>query len=315
MEYILKMSSNSDSQKSFEHRRKYDANSTLAQIYLDSDPRIHLQTGFADEEIEIAIEKITRGLNILIDLCNLEMNHHALQNSDFNSDLDYLDSLGRPVFAGANLGYVVSEDALMLINNLKVTSRYEDVDCSDLTDFLYRFFKICIETETGAGDMYLRILDALFILTTIDESYELEITRDLVREAFIGKSLLRRWLLSVLTELDRALLVDESTEKKVEVVRFFDRDYVIAYATDEFVTFDEMDFNLENKPRFTEEYVYGQVYRNDKVFPKKPEEWLNIVIPESDEAFILGKRFYGSLEEAQESEREFMNWLQALLDD
>ena len=315
MEYILKMSSNSDSLKSFEHRRKHDANSTLAQIYRDSVPRIHLQTGFADEEIEIAIEKITRGLNILIDLCNLEMDHHALQNSDFNSDLDYLDSLRRPVFAGANLGYVVSEDALRLINNLRVTNRYEDVDCNALTDSLYRFFKICIETETGAGDMYLRISDALFILTKIDESYELEITRDLVREALGGKSLLKRWLLGVLAQLDTTLIDDEFTDDKIAVVRFFDRDYVVAYATDEFVTFDEMDFNLENKSRFTEEYVYGQVYRNDKIFPKNPEEWLSIVIPEDDQTFILGRRFYDTLEEAQESEREFMNWLQALLDD
>lgn len=309
------MNSSDESLNKFEAVGKQEANSALARIYKNSVPRIDLQSGFADEEIEEVIEKINRGFNILIDICNLEINHYALQNSTFISDSEYLDKLRRPVFAGANLGYVVSEDALMLINNLRATNRYEDFDCTDLTNSLYQYFKICIETETGAGDMYLRLSDALFILTRIDESYELEITRDLVREALVGKSLLRRWLIGVLFQLDSTLLDEESTENKVEVVRFFDRDYVVAYATDEFVTFDEMDFNLENKPRFTEEYVYGQVYRNDKVFPKSPTEWLSIVLPESDEAFILGKRFYDTLEEAQESEREFMNWLQALLDD
>ena len=72
---------------------------------------------------------------------------------------------------------------------------------------------------------------------------------------------------------------------------------------------------MEKKNRYNDDYVHGQVYRNDKQFPDNPADWLNIVLPEDSESFILGRRTYETLEEAEESEREFMNWLQALLDD
>lgn len=296
--------------------QKREAILTLGRLYRDAHPQIHLQTGFSDGEIPAAIEKISNGLNLLLSLCNLELKGSKFTGESEELFLNSSDEFNQLEFAdGGNLGLSVSEDTLHLLSNLKVTNRFEEFDCEELISNLYLFWKICIQTNSGVGDMYKRIGDTLYIASTIDESYELEITRDLVREALRGESALRRWLLWVLDELSNSINSNISSENKVAVVRFFDTDYVVAYATDDFVTFDELDINLENKNRYSDEFVHGQVYRNDKIFPSNPQDWLNLVLPGEDECFILGKRFYNSLEEAKDAEQTFLNWLQALLDD
>ena len=299
-----------------EAAQKREAIVTLGRLYRDARPQIHLQTGFSDGEIPAAIEKISNGLNLLLSLCNLELKGSKFTGESKELFLESSDEFNQLKFAdGGNLGLSVSEDTLHLLNNLKVTNRYDEFDFEELISNLYLYWKICIQTNSGVGDMYKRIGDSLFIASTIDESFELEITRDLVREALRGESALRRWLLWVLGALDNSINSEMSKENKVAVVRFFDSDYVVAYATNDFVTFDELDFNLEKKKRYSDEFVHGEVYRNDKKFPDNPQDWLNLVLPGSDKSFILGRRFYDSIEEAEETERTFLNWLQALLDD
>lgn len=310
------MSSSDENRQQDEVAQKQEAIVTLGRIYRATKPQIHLQSGFSDEEIHAAIAKISNGLNLLLSLCKLELSeteyiqetNHLISNSYGTfKQLEFAD--------GGSLGLLISEDALNLLHNLKVTNRYEEFEFEDLVSNLYSYWKICIQTNSGVGDMYKRIGDSLFIASTMDESYELEITHDLVREALNGESTLRRWLLWVLEELDESTNSDISKENKVAVVRFFDSDYVVAYATNDFVTFDELDFNLEKKKRYSDEFVHGEVYRNDKIFPDNSQDWLNLVLPGTDECFILGRRFYDSMEEAEETEQTFLKWLQALLDD
>lgn len=310
------MNSEDNSFLSFDIGQKMMANQVLSNIYTESHPRIHLQTGFTTEDLPTAVRKVNRGFNILLELCNLELNHYAFIDDLISADYQSLESLQKPAFAeGGYLGYVVSRDALWLLDLLRSTNRYDQVDYEDITAPLYEFFKLCVKANAGMGDMYMMLCQALFIACTFDESYELEITRDVIRQAQLEDFTLNRWLLGVLSDLDKHLAKDSTFEDKVSVVRFWDKDYVVAYATNDFVKFDELDLKMEKKSRYNDDYVHGQVYRNDKQFPDNPADWLNIVLPEDSDSFILGRRTYETMEEAEESEREFMNWLQALLDD
>ncbi len=311
------MSSDESSLARENRSRKYDANETLAQIYRQAHPQIHLRTGYTLDEWPAAITKVKLGLETLVNLCKLELKEQEFQSDSTPLTPNYSEEYElRPIFAeGSSLGYEVCNDAAWLMTLMMQTNVYDEVDYEAILAPLYEFFKICLDTHSGAGDMYLRICSALHIGTVIYESYELEITRDVIRRKISGHEFSERWLLGILNDLDETIKEERSENQDVIAVRFYDKDYVIAYATSEFVQFDELDLHMENKNRYNDDYVHGQVYRNDKVFPNSAQEWLNITLPENKDSIILGTRYYSSIDEAEESEREFMNWLQALLDD
>ena len=311
------MSSELDSNSADFQRRKYDANSVLSEIYRQAHPQIHLRTGYTSEEWPAAIAKVNRGLELLINLCDFELSQVASTDEQLRArHLLDLNETQQPVFAeGTSLGYEVCNDAAWLIDLMFRTEVYEDYEYDDILAPLYEFFKICLATNTGAGDMYLRICSVLEKGVLIDESYELQITKDIIKAKLNNDQITQRWLMGILNSLSDNLAKERSENELIAVERFYDNDYIVAYATDDFVTFDELDLHRTNKSRYNDDYVHGQVYRNDKIFPDNPQDWLNIVVPDNPDALLLGTRFYISIDEAKESEQRFMNYIQALLDD
>ena len=301
---------NVNSETSFEDHGYKALKNIFEDVYLNSEPRIHLRTGFARHEWSSALNKLYKSFQIANQLCDLQRGSMDFEGNDLEFYLDS-NTNNSLVFAGGNLALHLSEDLSYVLSLFTLTNSDSNLNFDPILDEMYEYFKKCC-FYAPPGDHINYFESALFKAAETSDEWELTLTLDAIQSKGMNTILSQSCEL-ILMDLSRHFEVIDHSPKKVKAIRFFDKQVVIAFIEDEWPKFYVGDHFPVELNKYDEKYVYGEIYRNDKVQPHTIDEWEAILIPGN--VLNLGYRFYSSMEEAEDNEGAFLNSLQAEIDE
>ena len=282
----------------------------FVEAYLNKEPRIHLRTGYTPNEFSFVLNKLYLSFQIANRLCDLQQGSMAFDGKDLDSYIgaSTYDSLE---FVGGNLALHLSEDLCYVLGLFTLTNSDSNLNFDPILDEMYEYYKkCCFFSKLGDHTKYFE--SALFKAAETSEAWELTLTLDALQSKGMNR-ILSQCCAEILMDLSRHFEVIDDSPKNVKAIRFFDKQIVIAFIEDKWPEFYVGDHFPDNQPGYDEKYVYGEIYKNDKVQPNTIEEWEAILIPEN--VLNLGYRFYSSMDDAQDNEGAFLNSLQAELDE